>query len=95
MHKYIALLPFLALAACQPATESVEAPVVDEAPAPEAAPGGDRLAELLAAQPEEVQARYPFRNPQETLEFFGIEPGMTVVEGLPGRGWYTKVLLPR
>ncbi len=94
MHKYIALLPFLALAACQPATESVEAPVVDEAPAPEAAPGGDRLAELLAAQPEEVQARYPFRNPQETLEFFGIEPGMTVVEGLPGRGWYTKVLLP-
>lgn len=48
----------------------------------------------LAAQPEEVQARYAFRHPGETLAFFGIEPGMTVMEGLPGGGWYTKVLLP-
>jgi predicted methyltransferase len=54
----------------------------------------DRLAELLGAQPDEVKARYQYRHPQETLEFFGIEPGMTIVEGLPGRGWYTKVLLP-
>lgn len=52
------------------------------------------LAEILAAQPEEVQARYPYRNPKETLDFFGIEPGMTVVEVLPGGGWYTKILLP-
>ena len=54
----------------------------------------DRLAAALAAQPDEVKARYEYRHPQETIEFFGIEPGMTVVEGLPGRGWYTKVLLP-
>ncbi len=52
------------------------------------------LAEILAAQPEEVQARYQYRHPQETLEFFGVEPGMTVVEVLPGGGWYTKILLP-
>ena len=44
----------------------------------------ERLAAVLAAQTEEVQARYPFRHPQETLEFFGIAPGMTVVEALPG-----------
>ena len=54
----------------------------------------ERLATVLAAQPADVQARYEWRHPQETLEFFGIEPGMTVVEALPGRGWYTKVLLP-
>ena len=30
----------------------------------------------------------------KTLRFFGIEPGMTVVEALPGGGWYTKILLP-
>jgi predicted methyltransferase len=54
----------------------------------------ERLATVLAAQPEETQARYPYRHPQETLEFFGIEPGMTVVEALPGGGWYTKILLP-
>ncbi len=54
----------------------------------------DRLAASLGAQPEEVQVRYTYRHPQETLEFLGFRPGMTVVEGLPGRGWYTKVLLP-
>ncbi len=52
------------------------------------------LHESLGAQPEEMQARYAARNPGATLEFFGIEPGMTVLETLPGGGWYTKVLLP-
>ncbi len=54
----------------------------------------DRLAAVLTAQPDEAQARYQYRHPQETLEFFGIEPGMTVVDVLPGGGWYTKILLP-
>jgi len=54
----------------------------------------DKLAAVLAAQPDEAKARYEYRHPQETIEFFGIEPGMTVLEGLPGRGWYTKILLP-
>jgi len=53
-----------------------------------------KLAAVLAEQPEEVQARYPSRHPQETLEFFGVVPGKTVVEALPGGGWYTKILLP-
>jgi predicted methyltransferase len=54
----------------------------------------DKLAAVLAAQPDDVKARYQYRHPQETIEFFGIEPGMTVVEGLPGGGWYSKILLP-
>lgn len=49
---------------------------------------------VLAAQSEEAKARYPYRNPKETLEFLGVEPGMTVVEVLPGGGWYSKILLP-
>jgi predicted methyltransferase len=52
-----------------------------------------RLATVLAAQPAELQARYQWRHPQETLDFFGIEPGMTVVEVLPGRGWYSPILV--
>ena len=52
------------------------------------------LEAAVAAQDEEHQARHEFRNPKETLEFFGIEPGMAVGEFLPGGGWYTKVLLP-
>lgn len=59
-----------------------------------ASDNGTRLDDVLAAQPEGVQDRYQYRHTKETLEFFGIEPGMTVVEGLPGGGWYTKILLP-
>ena len=52
------------------------------------------LEAILAAQPEAVQARYAGRNPAQTLTFFGIKPGMTVVEAYPSSGWYTKLLLP-
>jgi predicted methyltransferase len=61
---------------------------------PASAANSDRLAAVLAAQPDDARARYKYRHPQETLEFFGIEPGMTVVDVLPGGGWYTKILLP-
>jgi predicted methyltransferase len=52
-----------------------------------------RLDAALAAQTAEVQARYGARHPGETLAFFGIEPGMTVYEALPGGGWYSRILL--
>jgi len=53
-----------------------------------------KLATILDAQPEKTKARYAARNPQGTLEFFGITPGMTVVDVLPGGGWYSKILIP-
>lgn len=43
---------------------------------------------------EENRARNSYRNPVETLEFFGLQPDQTVVELSPGRGWYTEVLAP-
>jgi len=52
------------------------------------------LQAVLDAQPAEIQARYRWRHPKETLEFFGLRPGMTVVEALPGAGWYSRILLP-
>lgn len=91
--KYLVVLLTVCLAACQPAAES-EPTTESAAAATAAVVEAGSLAAILAAQPEEVQARYAYRHPRETLEFFGIEPGMTVVEGLPGRGWYTKLLLP-
>lgn len=51
------------------------------------------LHDALMSQPDEVQARYDARNPGKTLDFFGVKPGMTVVEALPGGGWYSKILL--
>jgi len=55
---------------------------------------GEKLAEILDAQPEKARARYDARNPAETLAFFDIKPGMAVGEALPGGGWYTKILTP-
>ena len=50
------------------------------------------LSAVLDAQDEDTKARYQYRHPQETLEFFGIEPGMTVVDTLPGKVWYSGIL---
>ncbi|MEL7482694.1 MAG: methyltransferase, partial [Pseudomonadota bacterium] len=52
------------------------------------------LAEILEAQDPDNKARFGDRNPAETIEFFGLEPGMTIAEALPGGGWYSKILLP-
>jgi predicted methyltransferase len=40
------------------------------------------------------KARDRYRHPIATLEFFGIQPTMTVVELAPGAGWYTEILAP-
>ena len=42
----------------------------------------------------EQSQRDEYRHPQQTLEFFGLEPDMTVVEIWPGGGWYTSILNP-
>ncbi len=34
------------------------------------------------------------RKPVETLNFFGLQEDMSVVELVPGGGWYTKLLVP-
>lgn len=99
MSRFFILILAVLLSACTESQPPVEttSPVV-EAPSVEVVPQAARnysdiLAAALAAQPDDVQARYVYRHPQDTLEFFGIEPGMTVYETLPGGGWYSKVLL--
>ena len=53
------------------------------------------LGEVLAAEiRNDDRARDQYRHPAETLEFFGVEPTMTVAEYGPGGGWYTRVLAP-
>lgn len=54
----------------------------------------EALDAALAEQSDEVKARYKWRHPKETLDFFGVKPGMTVVDVLPGNdGYYSKILL--
>jgi len=40
------------------------------------------------------RARDQFRHPAETLAFFKVKPGMTVIDYMPSSGWYTRVLVP-
>ncbi|MHA6723335.1 class I SAM-dependent methyltransferase [Sphingomonas sp. RS2018] len=39
-------------------------------------------------------ARDRYRHPAETLAFFGVKPTDTVVELIPGGGWYSEILAP-
>jgi predicted methyltransferase len=53
----------------------------------------DWNAALSGAHRSEGNAdRNESRHPQQTLEFFGLTPDMTVLEVSPGGGWYTEVL---
>ncbi len=42
----------------------------------------------------EYKNRDQYRNPRETLSFFGIKNNMTVVELWPATGWYSEILVP-
>lgn len=39
-------------------------------------------------------ARDKYRHPMETLTFFDVKPGDTVLEYAPGGGWYSEILGP-
>lgn len=54
-------------------------------------------ADLTAALESDIRsdddkARDESRKPAETLEFFGVQSNSTVLELIPGGGWYTKIL---
>jgi predicted methyltransferase len=57
---------------------------------------GPELAAGLAAphRTAEQRARDQYRRPAETLAFWGLRPGATVVEIGPGEGWWTEILAP-
>lgn len=70
--------------------------VEDDAAAIQSLLGGAALLDAIEHERrDENRARDEWRNPFETLAFFGIEPDMTIVEVLPGNGgWYTQILTP-
>lgn len=63
---------------------------------PTAGRPGPALAAVLTAdhRTPEQRARDQHRRPAETLAFWGLRPGMTVMEIGPGEGWWTEILAP-
>jgi predicted methyltransferase len=55
-----------------------------------------RLSDVIAnpARQQSHKARDVHRHPAETLAFFGLKPGMTIVEIVPGSGYYAEILAP-
>ncbi len=51
-------------------------------------------AALAHPRRDEDRARDVYRHPAATLDFFRVEPGMTVVDYMPAGGWYSRVLIP-
>ncbi len=101
MKYYLTAALSLALIACggQEAVSTDEAATTGEQSAADSGEAreakvvaGAQLDIVLAAQSDETKARYQYRHPKETLQFFGIEPGMTVVDTLPGPVWYSGIL---
>lgn len=78
---------------------AIAAPLSAHQASDAASPAAEQPSALLAAlaaptrTPANV-ARDKYRHPAETLAFFGLQPGQTVVELWPGGGWYTEVLAP-
>lgn len=51
-------------------------------------------AQAAESRPEADSERDRNRRPAETLNFFGMQDDMRVLELLPGGGWYTRILAP-
>lgn len=78
----------------------------NEQPAPAA--NDSATAETQASQPADPiaasvagawrsaddKSRDEYRHPEEALKFWGLEPGMTILELQPGGGYWTEILAP-
>ena len=91
--------PLIMIFAATASLGSASAQQTASAPAPTPAPAPAADAALTAAVAATTRtaanvARDKYRHPTETLSFFGIQAGDTVVEIWPGGGWYTEILAP-
>jgi len=87
------------LAACSAPVLSSTATAMEVAPVPaeiKPCPQCEAGVKEVLSHPRraEDQARDASRHPAETLAFFRVSPGMTVVDFMPSGGWYTRVLVP-
>lgn len=95
--KQLFFLTLIALSSCSHKSVSSTPSVVEEGP------GGLEVYETPKTIDQAVASPYRtpkfkerdiYRNPGDTLTFFGVKPFMKVLEITPGTGWYTEILAP-
>ncbi|HEX4971029.1 MAG TPA: methyltransferase domain-containing protein [Steroidobacteraceae bacterium] len=92
MKKFSLLIAVLvAVSACSKQEPAEQAPAAQTA-----APTQDALVASVNSETRsaEDKARDQYRHPQEALAFWGLQPGMTILEVQPGGGWWTEILAP-
>lgn len=96
LQKYVllGLSATLLLAACS--GENAAETKITEASIEQMAPKVSPMdAAISGAWRTEQAKRDGFRHPKQTLEFFGLAPGQSIIEIFPGGGgWYTGILAP-
>ena len=106
-HVLAALI--IALAGCSKSPEPAATPQPQSTPpaqaAPAPAPVPEPAATPAAASPIQAavdgdwrsaddKSRDAYRHPAQALEFWGLQPGMSILEVQPGAGWWTEILAP-
>jgi predicted methyltransferase len=93
-RNLLALSVFVVLAACSGSQASAPDPVDPTTPVVDPGAKPDPIAAAVAntERPEEDRVRDPDRRPGDVLAFFGIAPGMKVVDLAAGAGYYTELL---
>jgi predicted methyltransferase len=68
----------------------------DDAKSPQSAAPDPVLVQVVAGdwRTAEEKTRDQYRHPVEALAFWGLAPGMTILEIQPGAGWWTNILAP-
>ena len=88
-----ALVLLTAVSAC-----SKQEPPVQAQPAAETTPPAvaDELTASINGEwrSADDKTRDEYRHPKEALEFWGLAPGMTILEVQPGGGWWSDILAP-
>lgn len=101
MKKFALVIAAALLSACAPGPSGHEACLAGTGPCDPT----DRPTTAVSSQPElqaavnaewrsaEERARDQYRHPVEALSFWGLRPGMTIIEINPGGGaWWTPIL---
>lgn len=84
----------------QAAQAAAPAPVAEQLAPPAVPTAQERTEDALKRavggswRSRENAVRDAYRNPVQTLTYFGVEPQHTVIEITPGSGWYSEILAP-
>lgn len=91
----LAFVVLVAISACSKQEPPAQAPAAEQtSAATQDAQEALKASIKSETRSAEDKARDQYRHPLEALTFWGLQPGMTILEVQPGGGWWTEILAP-